>query len=210
MNELLTSGNIILALIFILSIVGVTIIIERLRYFRKSRVGEDQFLSRIRISLEKGYYDEALSICEQNSGPLSDLMKVGIEYRKYSPEVIHDLIGDAASLEVPKMEKNISLLGTIAHVTPLLGLLGTVAGNIQAFGVLGNFGAAADPSLLAAGIAEALVTTAAGIIAAIPAIVFYNQLVSKVNHNLIRLENRVGELVVLLKGDIGTVGRKGE
>ncbi len=204
MSEVLTSGNIILALIILLSILGISIIIERLRYFRQSRADEDRLLGRIRSSLEKGYYDEALSICEQNPGPLSDLMRVGIEYRHYSPEVIHDLISDAANLEVPKMEKNIALLGTIAHITPLLGLLGTVTGNIQAFGVLSDFGAAADPSLLAGGIAEALVTTAAGIVAAIPAIAFYNQLVSRVNHNLIRLENRVSQLVVLLKGDVGS------
>ncbi len=204
MSELLTSGNIILALIVFLSVTGVGIIIERLLYFRRSKADEDRLLGRIRQSIEKGFYDEALSICEQNPGPLSDLMKVGIEYRHYSPEVIHDLVSDAANLEVPKMERNIALLGTIAHITPLLGLLGTVTGNIQAFGVLSNFGAAADPSLLAGGIAEALVTTAAGIVAAIPAIAFYNQLVSKVNHNLIRLENRVSELVVLLKGGVGT------
>lgn len=204
MNEIISSGTIILALIALLSVTAVGIIIERMRYFRKSRADEDRLLERIRHSLEKGFYDEALSICEQNPGPLSDLMKVGIEYRKYSPEVIHDLISDAANLEVPKMERNIALLGTIAHITPLLGLLGTVTGNIQAFGVLSDFGAAADPGLLAGGIAEALVTTAAGIVAAIPAIAFYNQLVSKVNHNLIRLENRVSELVVLLKGDVGS------
>jgi biopolymer transport protein ExbB len=98
------------------------------------------------------------------------------------------------------MEKFLSSLGTIAHISPLLGLLGTVTGNIQAFGVLGNFGSVADPSVLAKGISEALITTAAGIIVSIPAIIFYNYLVSKVNHSIIRLENRVGEMVLLLKG----------
>lgn len=204
MGDIVTTGNIILLIIVLLSVVGITIIVERLRYFRRTRANEDMLLERIRKSLEKGFYDEAMSICEQNPCPLSDLMKVGLEYRHYSPEVIHDLISDAASMEVPKMEKNIALLGTIAHITPLLGLLGTVTGNIQAFGVLSDFGAGADPALLAGGIAEALITTAAGIVAAIPAIAFYNQLVSKVNHTLIRLENRVSQLVVLLKGDVAS------
>ena len=98
------------------------------------------------------------------------------------------------------MERNISTLGTIAHISPLLGLLGTVTGNIQAFGLLGNFGVGADPALLAQGIAEALVTTAAGIVVSIPAIVFYNYLVSRVNHTIIGLETRVGDLVLALKG----------
>jgi biopolymer transport protein ExbB len=78
--------------------------------------------------------------------------------------------------------------------------LGTVTGNIEAFGVLGKFGAVGDPSLLASGISEALLTTAAGIIVSIPTIIFFNSLVSKVNHIIIRLENRVNDMVVFLGG----------
>lgn len=109
-------------------------------------------------------------------------------------------IGDAANMEIPRMERYLSFLGTIAHVTPLLGLLGTVTGNIRAFGVLGTVGAGGgDPAILARGISEALITTAAGIIVSVPAIGFYNYLVSRVNHSIIRLENRVNELVLYLK-----------
>jgi biopolymer transport protein ExbB len=127
-------------------------------------------------------------------------MKVGIEYRDYPRETIREVILDAANQEVPKLEKHLPALGTISYIAPLLGLLGTVVGNIEAFGVLGRFGAVGDPGLLAKGIAEALLTTAAGIIVAIPAVIFYNHLVSKVNHMIIRLENRVNELVLLLHG----------
>ncbi|MFW5812593.1 MAG: MotA/TolQ/ExbB proton channel family protein, partial [Alkalispirochaetaceae bacterium] len=106
-----------------------------------------------------------------------------------------------ANLEIPRMERFLTSLGTIAHVSPLLGLLGTVTGNIQAFGVLGSGGVVGgDPSILAQGISEALITTAAGIIVSVPAVAFYNYLVSKVNHSIIRLENRVSELVFFLKG----------
>ena len=110
------------------------------------------------------------------------------------------MVSDAANLEIPKMERFLSTLGTVAHIAPLLGLLGTVTGNIRAFGVLGDVGAlGGNPAVLARGIAEALVTTAAGIIVSIPAIIFYNYLVNKVNHLIIRLENRVSELVLTLK-----------
>jgi biopolymer transport protein ExbB len=127
-------------------------------------------------------------------------MKVGIEHREYSREVIKMAISDAANMEIPRMERFLSTLGTIAHVTPLLGLLGTVTGNIQAFGVLGETGiGTGDPAVLARGISEALLTTAAGIIVSIPAIAFYNYLVGRVNHSIIRLENRVNELVLYLK-----------
>ncbi|NCN05301.1 MAG: MotA/TolQ/ExbB proton channel family protein [Spirochaetales bacterium] len=194
------TGTLILGLIGLLSILGVGIIIERLLYFRRNQADEEKILARLRSSLEKGYYDEALSICESSPSVISKLMKIGIEHRQYSPQIIKERITDAANLEIPRMERNISTLGTIAHISPLLGLLGTVTGNIQAFGLLGNFGVGADPALLAQGIAEALVTTAAGIVVSIPAIVFYNYLVSRVNHTIIGLETRVGDLVLALKG----------
>ncbi len=200
MFELIDQGGIIIILIFALSIVAAAIIIERLIYFKKIQGDEEQLIRRLKTTLEKRHFDEALAICESNPSPITNLMRVGLEHRGYSEETIKQTVTDAASLEVPRMERHLSSLGTIAHISPLLGLLGTVTGNIQAFGVLGEFGAAGDPAMLAAGIAEALLTTAAGIIVSIPAIIFYNYLVSKVNHYIIRLENRVSELVMLLKG----------
>ncbi|AFG38017.1 MotA/TolQ/ExbB proton channel family protein [Spirochaeta africana] len=200
MMVLVEQGGIILILIAMLSLVAAAIIIERLLYFSRIRADEEKLLTRLKNSLEKGHYEEAMSICEQNPTPITNLMKVGIEYRGYNSEVIKGAITDAANMEIPRMEGPLSFLGTIAHITPLLGLLGTVTGNIAAFGVLGEFGMGGDPALLARGIAEALVTTAAGIIVSIPAIIFYNYLVSKVNHSIIRLENRVSELVMVLKG----------
>jgi biopolymer transport protein ExbB len=210
MLELIDSGGIILIIIFALSVIAAAIIVERLLFFRKIRSDESQILNRLRSTMEKGHFDEALSICDSNPSPVTNLMKVGIEHRNYSHEVIKDSINDAANMEIPRMERFLSSLGTIAHISPLLGLLGTVTGNIQAFGVLGNFAAAGgNPALLAQGISEALITTAAGIIVSIPAIIFYNHLVSRVNHQIIHLENRVSEMVLLLKGDqrVGGGGR---
>jgi biopolymer transport protein ExbB len=200
MLDLIDKGGIIIVVILLLSVVGAAIIIERLLYFRKIVVDEDKMISRLKETLKKGHFDEAISICENNPSPVTNLMKVGIEHRQYEQSTVKDAIVDAANMEIPKMERYLSALGTIAHIAPLLGLLGTVTGNIRAFGVLGQFGAVGDPALLAKGIAEALITTAAGIIVSIPAIIFYNYLVSKVNHTIIRLENRVNEMVLLLRG----------
>jgi biopolymer transport protein ExbB len=126
-------------------------------------------------------------------------MKVGIEHRGLPRHLQKEVIMDAANQEIPRLERFLSPLGTIAHIAPLLGLLGTVTGNIEAFGVLGKFGSVGDPSILAKGISEALITTAGGIIVSVPTIVFYNYLVNKVNHIIIRLENRVNELVLFLE-----------
>lgn len=209
MTVLLERGGIILILIIALSVIAAAIIIERLLFFRRIRGDENTLINRLRSVLEKHRYDEALAICEANPSPLANLMRVGIEHRAYSQSIIRSSITDAANMEIPRMERYLSALGTIAHISPLLGLLGTVTGNIEAFGVLGNFGAVGDPSILARGISEALITTAAGIIVSIPAIIFYNHLVSKVNHLIIRLENRVSEMVLLL-GGVGSEAESGE
>jgi len=200
MLELLQKGGIIMGFIILLSLIAAVIIIERLIYFRRIRVDEETLINRLKTTLQKGYHDEALSICESSPAPITNLMRVGIEYRQFPKREIREAILDAANLEIPKLERYLSALGTIAHITPLLGLLGTVTGNIRAFGVLGSFGSIGDPGLLAKGISEALLTTAAGIIVALPAISFYNYLVNKVNHIIIRLENRVNDMVLLLKG----------
>ena len=201
MIEILEKGGVIMWLILALSLIAAVLIIERLFYFRKIRVDEEKMISRLKATLKKGHFDEALSICENNPSPITNLMKVGIEHRGYSPETIKNSILDAANLEIPRMEKHLPALGTITHIAPLLGLLGTVTGNISAFGVLGKFGAVGDPGILAKGISEALLTTAAGLIVAIPAIIFYNYLVNKANHTILWLENRVNELVLLLGGE---------
>jgi biopolymer transport protein ExbB len=200
MIELIQRGGIVLILILALSVVAVVIIVERLLYFRRIRSDETALLNRLKSAISKGRYEEALAICEASPSPITNLTKVGIEHHQYPEEIIRSMVSDAANLEVPKMERFLSTLGTIAHIAPLLGLLGTVTGNIRAFGVLGDFGAVGgNPAILARGIAEALITTAAGIIVSIPAVIFYNYLVNKVNHLIIRLENRVNELVLMLK-----------
>ncbi len=199
MLELLLKGGYVMPFILLCSVIAVIIIIERFIYFKRIRVDEYKMISRLKITLEKGHYDEALSICENNPSPITNLMKAGIEHRKYEQRVVKEAILDAANLEVPKLERFISALGTIASIAPLLGLLGTVLGNIDAFQVLGNFTEAiGEPGMLASGISEALITTAAGLIVSIPALIFYNYLVNKVNHIILRLENKANALVLLL------------
>lgn len=198
MLELIAKGGLILWIIMGLSVAGAAIVVERFLYFRRIRVDEDKLFARVKASVEKGHYDEALSICDNNASPLSALIKVGIEHRSYGELAQKEVLKDAAAQEIPRLERNVSALGTIAHISPLLGLLGTVTGTMQAFGVLGRFGAVADPSILAKGVSEALITTAAGIIVAVPAVIFYNMLVNKVNLMLIAMENQLNALILMI------------
>jgi biopolymer transport protein ExbB len=198
MLYVLEKGGPILILIILLSVAAAVIIIERLIYFRKMKGDEDKLINRLKETLKKGHYDEALSICESNPSPVANLIQVGLENRDQPPNTIKEIILDTASLEIPRMERYLSALGTIANIAPLLGLLGTVTGNIRAFSVLSNMKNIGDPSILAPGIAEALFTTVAGIIVSVPALAFYNYFASKVNHTIIRMETKVNELINLL------------
>ncbi|GAB1431525.1 MotA/TolQ/ExbB proton channel family protein [Spirochaetota bacterium] len=198
MLDLIVKGGFVLWLIMAMSLAGLAIIIERILYFRSIKTDEDRLFQRIKGAVEKGHYDEALAICDNSESPISALIKVGLEYRSYPENVQKEILKDAAAQEVPRLERNISALGTIAHIAPLLGLLGTVTGTMKAFGVLGRFGAVADPSILARGISEALITTAGGIIVAVPAVIAYNLLVNKVNLILLKIENQVTSLVMMI------------
>ncbi|PKL07918.1 MAG: MotA/TolQ/ExbB proton channel family protein [Spirochaetae bacterium HGW-Spirochaetae-7] len=198
MLDFIDKGGVVLWVIMALSVVGLAIIIERFLYFRSIKTDEDKLFQRVKASVEKGHFEEALSICDNNESPLSALIRVGLEYRSYPEAAQKEVLKDAAAQEVPRLEKNVSALGTIAHIAPLLGLLGTVTGTMKAFGVLGRFGAVADPSILAKGVSEALITTVAGIVVAVPAVIFYNSLVTKVNMILLKMENQVTALVLMI------------
>ena len=201
MLDILDKGGPVLWVIMALSFAGVAIIVERLLYFRKINVDEEKLFRRIKASLVKRHFEEALSICDNNLSPLSSLIKVGIEHRDYPETVQKDVIKDAANQEIPRLERNLASLGTITHIAPLLGLLGTVTGIMKAFDVLGRLGSVSDPSVLASGISEALITTVGGILVAVPAVIFYNYLVNKVNLILIKMENQVNELVLMINAN---------
>jgi len=201
MLDILMKGGVILWVIILLSFIGAAIIIERLLYFKKTRVDEEKLFYRIKATVEKKHFDEALNICDSTVSPFTSLMKTGIEHRNYPKHIQKEVLQEAANQEIPQLERYLSFLGTIAHISPLLGLLGTVTGNIKAFGVLGSFGAVSDPSILAKGISEALITTAAGIIVSIPAVIFYNYLVDKVGKILIKMESQVNDMIILLNDD---------
>jgi biopolymer transport protein ExbB len=93
-------------------------------YFRKIKVDEETMISRLKATLEKGHYDEALSICEANPSPVTNLMKVGIEHRDLPLDMIKNMVTDAANMEIPKMERYLSSLGTISSIAPLLASWG--------------------------------------------------------------------------------------
>jgi len=184
--------------ISICSIISVVVILERIFYYRKISKNDEKIIGRILSSINNSHYEEALAICETVPTPVTNLLKVGIKYRDYNENQIQEAIKDAANLEIPKLERFLTSLGTIASIAPLLGLLGTVIGNMEAFGVIGTQGGIGNMEQLAQGISKALITTAYGLIVAIPSTIFYNHLSNKVNNMILNLEIKANELVLLL------------
>lgn len=195
MLDFISKGGPILWVIMGLSLVALAIVIERLLYLKRISIDEEKLFLRIKTSLMEGHFSEALAICDQNISPFSKLLKVGIENREKPEYLQRELLKDAASLESVSLERGLTTLGTISNISTLLGLLGTVTGTMRAFGVLGKFGAVSDPAALASGVAEALITTAGGLVVAIPVIMIYNYFVSRINLIMTRLETQVNNLV---------------
>ena len=198
MFSILVSGGPVMIPIVLCAVIATVIIIERLMFYASIKKGQRDLLPRIKNSIDKGHYDEAAAICDTIESPVSRLMKTGIGYREYSESAIKEAIMNQANREIPKLERFLSTLGTVANISTLLGLLGTVTGNIQAFGVLGDMGTMGNPAVLATAIAQALVTTAAGLVVSIPAIVFYNYFIAEVNRMVTEMESSVSDLVLLL------------
>lgn len=146
----------------------------------------------------KNDFKTAESVCVLADTPCAKVVKSAVEHRNFSERDLKEFIQSKLDLAVPEFENNLSALNTISNVSTLLGLLGTVTGNIKAFGVLGNGGTMGDPALLAGAIAEALVTTVAGLVVAIPAIIFSSYFNSQVNHSITRMEQTVTSVLFRL------------
>jgi biopolymer transport protein ExbB len=186
------------------SVIALTFIIERFFTFFKSRskIGTEHFIAQITESLRNENIMEAVSTCEEAGGPLANVLKAGllgysqaqIEERAITKEEIQEAIQEAGLLEIPELEKNLPVLGTIAVISPLFGLLGTVTGMINAFTTIALEGTG-DPQQLAGGISQALLTTAVGLSVAIPCLVFYNLFDSWVNRYVLEIEQVSNEIV---------------
>jgi biopolymer transport protein ExbB len=164
------------------SIIALACIIERSIVFAKAKVNVNEFLTKIRKSLlVNGDIKEAIKVCEQYRGPVASVTKAGL--LRYgtgnTQEDIEKTIENAALYELDRLEKRLGVLATTANVAPMLGFLGTVTGMIKSFATLAEQGLT-NPAAVAVGISEALITTATGLIIAIPAQLAYNWFTTKV------------------------------
>jgi len=202
MFDVLKSGGILMIPIFLCGIFATFIIIERLVYFITMKKNKVKFWDKISPLLEKKAYGEVLELCKSEDLPEASVVGKAIYFRNTPITVQKEAVNAEIDKQIPKLEKFLTSLGTIANISTLLGLLGTVTGNISAFGVLGDGASMGYPALLAGSIAEALVTTASGLVISIPALIFHNYFVAKVDKIISEIETSITELQLnLLKKD---------
>jgi len=159
------------------------------------------FLHNVLDNMKRHQTKESLQLCENTKSPIAHILKAGILKYDRTRDQIKEAIEDASLYEIPRLEKNLTALATIAHVSPLLGLLGTVTGMVRAFQVIQAKATSfhpVSPGDLAGGIWEALITTVAGLAVAIPTFVAYNYLVSRINNFILEMEKAATELVNFL------------
>lgn len=187
--------------ILLCSVFALAVIIERIWYLRRIQIDTRQFLNRILDKMKRHQIKEALEVCEAKKNPISQILKAGILKYDRGRQQIKEAIEDAALYEVPRLEKNMTALATVAHISPLLGLLGTVVGLVRCFQIIQEKSTAlqsVSPGDLAGGIWVALLTTVAGLIVAIPAFVAYNYLASRINNFILEMEKTSTDLVNFL------------
>lgn len=198
MWELVKAGGYVMWPIILCSIAAAAIIVERLWTLQENRVIPKELTKKVLQWIEtRDLNEKMIAALEQNS-PLGKVIAVGLANRNRTRDVLVERVTDTGRHVVHELERFLGMLGTIASVSPLLGLLGTVTGIIRAFNDLTLKGSG-DPRILSGGIAEALITTAAGLLVAIPALVGYRYLRGRVEGLVVQMEKEAMQLVERLE-----------
>lgn len=170
------------------SLVTLAIIIERAINLRASRILDPKIVERVTALAEGGRADRALEVCRQNPAIFTNIVLAGLEIADQGELVAKDAVEDAGRRETNRLSRYLGALGTIAAVSPLIGLLGTVTGMIQVFDTIARAGAG-QAAELSGGISQALITTATGLLVAIPSLIAHSVFSGKVQSLITDLEN---------------------
>jgi biopolymer transport protein ExbB len=198
--ELVQAGGWLMIPILLCSVIAAAIVIERLWTLRKKKVIPEKLLTGIWNLLSNDALTDQHIDQIENGSPLGKVLAAGLINRHLSRELVRESIEENGRFVVHEMERFMNTLGTISTITPLLGLLGTVIGMIKVFTAITVIGVG-DPSQLAGGISEALITTAAGLTVAIPSLIFHRYLKRKIDELVVAMEQEAMKLVEFLHGD---------
>ena len=200
MLDLLKPGGIVMFPLLLCSVLALAIIIERFWTLRVSRLAPKSLVQDLWAAIRKKELNSRKIKELKEMAPLGRVLAAGLVNAKHGREIMKESIQEEASHVVHEMERFLTALGTIAVITPLLGLLGTVLGMIKVFAQLQLEGAG-NAAALAGGISEALITTAAGMTIAIPALVFHRYFLRRVDEIVVDMEQESLRLVEVIHGD---------
>jgi len=198
--ELVKAGGWLMWPIIACSVIAMAIIVERLWAYRRRRVLPTNLVAQIWQLHQNDQLTTAHIATVRNSSPLGRILAAGLVNRSHSREVMKEAIEEEGRQVVHELDRYLNTLGTIANISPLLGLLGTVIGMIKVFTAITSAGVG-NPAVLAGGISEALITTAAGLSVAIPAVIFHRYLNGRVDRIVLSMEEQALKMVEVMHGE---------
>ena len=181
------------------SLTGLAVILYKLHEFWKVNIASEDIMLKVEGQLASGDTDAAVSLCDESPGPVAMVIGAGLLSRDRSRDSIRQAGQEAGVRAIARLENFLPTLSTVANIAPLLGFLGTVTGMIKAFGAVASEGLG-DPTIVAAGISQALITTATGLIIAIPCFAAYNYFVSRVNRFALQMDEASSSVADLATG----------
>ena len=187
MAELFQKGGPFMWPLLFALILGIAVALERLWTLSRASINTRKFFAAVQEALEEGGAEQAAEVCANTRGPVASIFHAGLLRLDRGIDHVEKAIEASGAIEMAFLEKGMVWLATVANVAPLLGFLGTVSGMIKAFQAIADAGDV-EPSIVASGISEALITTAAGLAIAIPIQVVHNLFVSRVDKIIIDME----------------------
>lgn len=201
MWEIIKAGGWVMWPLIGCSVAAMAIVGERLWALRTRRVLPPTLLPQVIGLYRQKQVSSARLRLLRNNSPLGMVLAAGLVNYHHGREIMKESLEDAGRQVAHELDRYLNMLGTIALVTPLMGLLGTVFGMIRVFSSISQGGGVANPAVLAGGIAEALITTAAGLTIAIPSLLFHRYLVGRVDELVIGMEDEALKLVEIVHGE---------
>ena len=198
MTGWINSGGPVMWLIMVCGFIALVIFLERFFHLHRAQIKIDDFLNGITTNITRGNDLEAVSICDQTPGPAAHLVRTALLHRNEPKDELVKAVERAGLSEIPRLERHMNLLITLAQVLPMLGLFGTVLGMLQILAALQAGSPLAEIGTLSGGLWSALLTTAAGLATGIPAYAGYHFLVSRVESIALDMEQTAGEIIYFL------------
>jgi biopolymer transport protein ExbB len=195
---MLQSGGVVLFILILCSIVSMAVIVERLLFYRRlSRTKRSDFMDLVRVEIQNGNVKRAIVLCDDTAAPFAKVGKVGLQLDGQSERLVSQAMEREVVVETIKLERFTSVSATIGSTAIYIGLLGTVIGIMRAFQDI-SINGVGGINVIIGGISQSLVSTAAGLIVAIPAVIAYNYFIRRIDGFVSDMELCASELVDLL------------